>query len=304
MPMNNQMLGGLQSALGRPVPGSQFTADPGDDTDIALYQLQQQRARELASNLAKAQGPGGFSTGGTVADLLGLHQDLAQSPITKQASDIADTEAANKAAVQQGFGGGGTSPSQLQALYHRKQAEQAAALEREKVQMPLTIEQMKEKAATGRQQQLTDFFKSGQVEPGTELDMGGGMRVKKAPITQLPAGQATVLQKKIDDLSAQRAALDTPGATERAQDFAAKMGLPGFHSIEARKTVYDQQIADLKKQLIPAGAQRPGQAVQPPAPAPDAALRVRAQAALKAHGLDEKNESFIQEAMRQLSTAK
>src|ERR1700693_5847581 len=120
MPQNQvnpyqQALGGLQMSY--QLPGSRFQpsavqgrfSNPLDenatvfppDTDAALAALQDQRMTELQRNIAS----GGAGPVGPI-NLADLRGDIQKNPLTQQREDVATSDAANRAAMMQGFHGG------------------------------------------------------------------------------------------------------------------------------------------------------------------------------------------------------
>ncbi len=109
-----QALERLRAIGGRAIPGSEFTPSDLTDPSAQLYALQEQRKSELDD-------PRFYGSPHLDQLKATLGQDLAESPITQQRTQLAQAAASDQQAQAEGF-----ANSREKAAYQRKQAEQAA----------------------------------------------------------------------------------------------------------------------------------------------------------------------------------
>src|SRR6267154_4697052 len=204
--------------------GSGFTPSEIDDPSAQLLALQDQRRAEMADNLDN-QGysfspttgklASGFSTRANPASYADVYHDIATNPLTAQAEQVKATEAANQAAIGQGFlgAGGVPNPAQEAAITARKQAaataQQPLDIERLKAGALTGVETMKEKAASDRYNMLLKSLQPGGTAPGIlgpgdEIDLGGGTKIKRGlvpPINPKAEADLQALETKRNNLN-------------------------------------------------------------------------------------------------------
>src|SRR6266853_1247024 len=263
------------------LPGSAFTpsnvglGDDNPDPSTQLLALQDQRKSELLRNQAMNGLSGvmsggqpkltsGFMSGGNAADLQDVSKDIESNPITTQGADVQDFLGKLRNSNLLGF----RSP-QEQAAYPRIQAEKAAASES-------ALKSAQGQVAIGRGAQAQGLAgEAGKRGEAEVIRANAAMEAARAANTKAnmgpnPTGLAATQKDLTSKINARAALENSSGGVDAAQEGLAKTGfgrMMGMKSIEERKAILDQQIAELQKQIRPgsvnAQAQIPGGSVSP-----------------------------------------